>query len=112
LECKSSAFAPAEAKLPHSKPFFAVSPIIGGQTVKGPAAKMFAELGIEPSALAVARHYGEKLTGFVLDTVDAQLAGAVEELKQHSLVTQTLMKTPEDRQQLAEDVLNFIQRIV
>ena len=112
LECGSSALAPAEAKLPHSKPFFAVSPIIGGQTVKGPAAKMFAELGIEPSALAVARHYGEKLTGFVLDAVDAQLAEAVEELKQHSLVTQTLMKTPEDRQQLAEDVLNFIQRIV
>lgn len=112
LECGSSASASAKTELLYSKRFFAVSPILGGQTVKGPAAKMFTELGIEPSALAVARHYGEKLTGFVLDAVDAQLAGAVEELKQQTLVTQTLMKTTEDRQQLAEDVLNFIQRIV
>jgi LPPG:FO 2-phospho-L-lactate transferase len=43
----------------------AVSPIVGGQAIKGPAAKMYAELGIEPSALAVARHYGELLEAFM-----------------------------------------------
>src|SRR6185295_17850778 len=45
------------------KPVIAISPIIGGKTVKGPAAKMYAELGIEPSALAVARHYRHLLIG-------------------------------------------------
>lgn len=90
----------------------AVSPIIGGQTVKGPAAKMFAELGIEPSALAVAKHYGESISGFVLDTVDAALAEEIQKLGIRPLVTQTLMKTVEDRQHLAEDVLNFIERVV
>lgn len=90
----------------------AVSPIIGGQTVKGPAAKMFAELGIEPSALAVAKHYGESISGFVLDTVDAHLADEIQKLGIRPLVTQTIMKTLEDRQKLAEDVLNFIERIV
>ena len=61
-----------------NKPVVAVSPIIGGKTVKGPAAKMFAELGIEPSALAVAKHYGELLSGFVLDNTDAHLSDKIE----------------------------------
>ncbi len=91
----------------------AVSPILGGQTVKGPAAKMFKELGIEPSALAVAKHYGESvLTGFVLDEVDAGLTEEVLSLKIHPLSTKTLMKSPEDRRKLARDVLNFIERFV
>ncbi len=90
----------------------AVSPIIGGQTVKGPAAKMFAELGMEPSALAVAKHYRESISGFVLDTVDAHLADEIQKLGIRPLVTKTLMKSLEDRQHLAEDVLNFIVRIV
>ena len=90
----------------------AVSPIIGGETVKGPAAKMYQELGIVPSALAVAKHYGaSKLTGFVLDEVDAGLAESVRQLGIHPLVTNTLMKSIDDRQRLAEDVLNFVQRL-
>ena len=52
----------------------AVSPIIGGKAVRGPAAKMYTELGIQPSALSVARHYGELLSGFVLDQVDRDLS--------------------------------------
>ena len=90
----------------------AVSPIIGGQTVKGPAAKMFAELGIEPSALEVAKHYGESISGFVLDTIDAVLAGEVQKLGIRPLVVDTLMKTSDDRQRLAQDVLNFIERLI
>ena len=86
-------------------PVIAVSPIIGGKTVKGPAAKMYAELGIEPSALAVARHYGNLLSGFVLDTVDEQLSDKIET---KTLVTNTLMNTFEDRARLAMDVLHFI----
>jgi LPPG:FO 2-phospho-L-lactate transferase len=85
----------------------AVTPIIGGQAVKGPAAKMYAELGIEPSALAVARHYGSLLHGFVLDDIDRSLAPAVAELGMQVLVTDTLMKTPADRLRLAMQVLDF-----
>jgi LPPG:FO 2-phospho-L-lactate transferase len=90
----------------------AVSPIIGGQTVKGPAAKMFKELGLESSALTVAQHYGASLlTGFVLDEVDAGLADDIRRLGIQPLVTNTLMKTAEDRQRLAQDVLHFIERL-
>jgi len=90
------------------KPVFAVSPIIGGETVKGPAAKMYRELGIEPSAFAVANHYRGLATGFVLDTIDAQLNESVRGLNMQVLVTNTLMKGHEYRRQLASDVLNFI----
>jgi LPPG:FO 2-phospho-L-lactate transferase len=92
----------------YEKAVIAVSPIIGGETVKGPAAKMYRELGIEPSALAVANHYRGLATGFVLDTVDAQLQETVGGLNMQVFVTNTLMKSHEDRRQLANEVLNFI----
>ena len=87
-----------------NKPVIAVSPIIGGKTVKGPAAKMYTELGIEPSALAVAEHYGNLLSGFVLDTVDGQLS---DRIAAKTLITNTLMNNSSDRARLATDVLNF-----
>ena len=89
----------------------AVSPIIAGQTVKGPAAKMFAELGFEPSALAVARHYAQIITGFVLDTADANLADEIQQLGIRPLNVPTLMKSAEDRERLAQDVLHFVERL-
>jgi LPPG:FO 2-phospho-L-lactate transferase len=87
---------------------FAVSPIIGGETVKGPAAKMYRELGIEPSALAVANHYRGFVEGFVVDTVDRSLQGGISELGMQVLVTNTLMKSHDDRSRLAQDLLGFI----
>ena len=86
----------------------AVSPIIGGQAIKGPAAKMYQELGIEPSALAVANHYRGLATDFVLDTIDEQLIESVKGLSIRTYVTNTLMKSHEDRKRLAADLLNFI----
>lgn len=86
----------------------AVSPIIGGRTVKGPAAKMYAELGIRPSALAIAEHYHGLLSGFVLDSVDAELAGQID---LPTLTTDTLMNLLTKRAKLAGDVLHFIRRI-
>jgi LPPG:FO 2-phospho-L-lactate transferase len=86
----------------------AVSPIIGGKTVKGPAAKMYAELGIKPSALAVANHYRTILAGFVLDIADANIEAEIKKLKIETLVTNTLMNHLTDRTQLANDVLHFI----
>jgi LPPG:FO 2-phospho-L-lactate transferase len=90
------------------KPVLAVSPIIGGQAVKGPAAKMFRELGIEPSAMAVANHYCDLASGFVLDVLDQQLEENIRSLNMRTLVTNTLMKSLDNRKQLASDVLDFI----
>lgn len=90
------------------KKVVAVSPIIAGKTVKGPAAKMYAELGIQPSALAVARHYGDLLTAFVMDNLDAALA---KEVGVKTWASDTLMKTRDDRRRLAQDVLNCVQRM-
>jgi len=87
----------------------AVSPIIGGKTVKGPAAKMYAELGVPPSALAVAEHYRGLLTGFVLDYKDTGLEADIQKSGIKTLATNTFMKSQNDRRRLAEDVLNFIQ---
>jgi len=89
----------------------AVSPILGGQTVKGPAAKMYAEMGIEPSALAVAQHYRSFLGAFVLDGVDAPQATVLEERGLPALATQTLMTSADDRRRLAKEVLEFALKI-
>lgn len=93
------------------KPIVAVSPIIGGKTVKGPAAKMYSELGIEPSALAVAKHYRDFLTGFVLDTIDASMESEVKRLGVKTLATDTLMNNLTDRTRLAKDVLHFTRSL-
>jgi len=91
-----------------AKQVVAVSPIIGGQAVKGPAAKMFDELGIQPSALAVAEQYRGLVKSYVLDKIDSQLEADVRRLNMRVFVTNTLMKTTDDRKRLAEDVLNFV----
>jgi LPPG:FO 2-phospho-L-lactate transferase len=90
-----------------ARPVAAVSPIIGGQTVKGPAAKMFAELGIPPTAAAVARHYAELLCGFVIDQVDCGLEAEIQQLEMRTCVTNAIMRTPLDRARLAKEVIDF-----
>ena len=100
-----STLTPAPLPEGEGKIIVAVSPIIDGKTVKGPAAKMYAELGIEPSALAVAEHYHNLLSGFVLDSKDEQLS---DKFEGKILVTDTLMNSPVDRARLAMDVLQFI----
>jgi LPPG:FO 2-phospho-L-lactate transferase len=90
-------------------PVIAVSPIIAGKTIKGPAAKMYAEMGIAPSALAVADYYRDILQGFVLDSADKALQPDINML---SLVTDTLMKSGLDRARLAQDVLSFLGDII
>ena len=87
----------------------AVTPIIAGATIKGPAAKMFLELGIEPSAFAVARHYEGMLTHFILDVLDQDLEIKIAGLGMNTRLTNTVMKSTDDRHKLAADVLDFIQ---
>jgi LPPG:FO 2-phospho-L-lactate transferase len=88
-------------------PIVAVSPIVGGQAIKGPTAKMMREMGFEPSAAAVARRYGTLLDGFLLDTVDAGLRTEVEALGIAMRSAPTVMRTPEDRLALADCVIRF-----
>ncbi len=90
-----------------AKPTFMVSPIIGEKTVKGPAAKMYAELGIKPSALAVATHYAELLTGIMIDEADDHLVDDIEAMAMHVRLDQILMKDREDRIRLASALLEF-----
>lgn len=99
------------------RPIIAVSPIIGGEAVKGPAAKMYRELGVEPSALAVARHYGAAaegglLAGFVMDELDSDLEPEVQALGMETLVTHTLMGTAGERLRLAKEVLEFAKYLL
>lgn len=89
----------------------AVSPIIGGRAVKGPADKMFRELGQEPTALAVARHYADFLDAFVIDHVDADQRAEIERLDMRVLVTDTLMRDRADRARLAREMLDFARSI-
>ena len=83
----------------------AVSPVVGGDVVKGPAARMLAALGHEVSALGVARMYADLLDVMVIDQQDAQLAPAITELGMEVVVTQTVMGGVEGRERLARDVL-------
>ena len=85
----------------------AVSPIIGGQAVKGPAAKMFRELGFEASALAVARHYGALVDGWVIDEQDAREARDIEALGKHVVMTNTLMSDRTRSIELAQSVIDL-----
>ena len=88
-------------------PTLAVSPIIGGRALKGPAAKMMAEQGLEVSAAGVARHYAGLVDGFVLDEADAGLADAVRALGLTPFVTDSVMRDKAGRRRLAEKVLAF-----
>ncbi|MFM8450215.1 MAG: 2-phospho-L-lactate transferase CofD family protein, partial [Haliscomenobacter sp.] len=91
-----------------NKKILAVSPIIQGSAIKGPAAKMFLELGIIPSAYAVAEHYKELVTDFIIDELDHALSDNIQKLGMRTQILNTVMKSTADRIQLAQDVLNSI----
>ncbi|HKQ83386.1 MAG TPA: 2-phospho-L-lactate transferase [Steroidobacteraceae bacterium] len=85
-------------------PVIAISPIIAGTAVKGPTAKIMRELGVDVSAVAIARHYDDLIDGFVLDEADAS---CVAQLTVRAITTRTLMHTLADKQSLAQRVLQF-----
>jgi len=88
-----------------------VSPIIGGRAVKGPAAKMFVELGIGPSVLAVADHFQGILRGLVIDRVDRGQEAQIRSLGMEVLATEAVVASASERRQLANDVLAFVSRL-
>ncbi len=89
------------------RPVVAVSPLVGGKAVKGPLGKMMSELGVEPSALGVARHYNELVDGWVIDTVDGNLAPAIEALGCRVKVCNTMMRTLDDKRRVAHDAVEL-----
>ena len=91
-------------------PIIAVSPIVGGQAIKGPTAKMMRELAIPATTEQIARHYAGLVTAFVLDERDATAEPAVQALGLDTVVAQTIMVTLEDRVELARTVLDFAGR--
>jgi len=89
-------------------PVAAVSPIIDGRALKGPADRMLVSLGFESSAVGVARLYVDLVDVFVLDAVDADAAPAVEALGLRALVTDTIMTDDASRARLAGEVLGAL----
>lgn len=90
-----------------SAPIVAVSPIVGGKALKGPADKMLATLGHDVSAKGVAAIYDGLIDGIVIDQQDAELAKSISTLGQRVLVAQTIMGDADDRRRLAAEVLEF-----
>ncbi|MEX2159346.1 MAG: 2-phospho-L-lactate transferase [Dehalococcoidia bacterium] len=86
-------------------PVVAISPIVGGQAIKGPADKMLASLGYEVSAAAIAKLYADFLDVLVLDEQDAPLAGEVESAGVRAVITDTIMRDADVRRALAETTL-------
>jgi len=86
-----------------------VSPIIGGAPVKGPADKLISGLKMEVSAYTVAKLYKDFLDTFIMDSLDKDLKQKIESLGIKVIVTNTIMKSFEDRVRLAEIVLQAIR---
>jgi LPPG:FO 2-phospho-L-lactate transferase len=86
-------------------PVVAISGIVGGKALRGPADRMLTSLGHEPTALGVARLYAEWIDAFVVDNADADLAPSIEQLGLRVHVTDTIMSNDASRARLAGEVL-------
>lgn len=88
-------------------PVVAVSPIVGGRALKGPAAKIMRELGHEPSSLTVAQFYCGLIDALLLDHADESLCASIEALGIRTMVTDTVMKDPRLGVTLARSVVEL-----
>ena len=101
-----------EALASSSAPKIAVSPIVGGRALKGPADRMLASLGHEVSAVGVSRMYEGLVSGMVIDGVDDGERLGIEALGMRVLVTAVIMRDEPDRVRLAREVLGFSAGLV
>lgn len=92
-------------------PKVAVSPIVGGRALKGPADKMLASLGHESSATGVSRMYEGLIGGMVIDHADSSEVAGIEDLRIRVLATEAVMHDAEDRTRLAREVLEFGEKL-
>jgi LPPG:FO 2-phospho-L-lactate transferase len=86
----------------------AVSPLIGGLALKGPTVSLMQQLGEEPSALGIARRYAAIASGYVLDTVDQELATEVTRLGMHPQVMDTVMADIDGERRFAVELLGAL----
>jgi LPPG:FO 2-phospho-L-lactate transferase len=93
------------------KKIISISPIVEGKSIKGPAAKMYSELGIEPSALSIAEHYRDLIDAIVIDNQDSKYQKFITDLGIKTYTTNIIMTSLEDKLNLGKDVLNYINRI-
>ncbi len=87
----------------------AISPIVRGAPIKGPADKLMKGLGLEVSAFRVAALYKDFLDVFVIDLVDEDQRARIEAIVPRVVVTNTIMRSLRDKVQLAKVVLNSVQ---
>jgi LPPG:FO 2-phospho-L-lactate transferase len=99
-----------EALRASKAPVAAVSPIVGGAAIKGPAVPLMRAVGMEPTALGVARAYADLLDAMVIDAVDEALAPAVAALGVRVAVTDTIMRGPAEKAGLARAALDAARR--
>ena len=85
----------------------AVSPIVGGEAIKGPAGKILRELGHEVSCVGVAKRYVDLCDVFIIDNVDADLASTIEKLGMRVVVTNTIMNNDQEKRTLAQEILSL-----
>jgi LPPG:FO 2-phospho-L-lactate transferase len=90
-----------------SAPKVAVSPIVGGRALKGPADRMLASLGHEVSSAGVASMYAGLVDGMVVDRIDERERTDIEAIGMRVLVTESVMRDAEDRRRLASETLEF-----
>ena len=93
-----------------SRAVVAVSPIVGGEAIKGPAAKIMQELGLEVSALGIARWYEGLASTLVIDRIDAALAPRIEALGMKAAVTDTIMRDAAGRARLAAECISLVRQ--
>ena len=89
-------------------PRIAVTPLVAGQAIKGPTAKIMGELGLAPDVRSIVAHYGGLIDGFLLDTADSQFA---EELDLPVLTADTIMRTLDDRIRVARASVELCRRL-
>jgi LPPG:FO 2-phospho-L-lactate transferase len=98
-----------EALVAAPAPIIAVSPVVGGRALRGPADRMLVSLGGDASATGVVEHYRSAYPGlvdaFVLDVTDGEEVSALREAGVRCTALDTVMRTHQDRQRLAEDIL-------
>jgi LPPG:FO 2-phospho-L-lactate transferase len=92
-------------------PVVAVSPIVGGAALKGPAAKMMRELGVEVSVRGLARHYRGTVDGWIIDRADAACAPAIEAMGHAVRVTDTIMTNARKSERLAREATRFARSL-
>ena len=92
-------------------PVIAVAPIVAGRAIKGPTAKMMAELGLEPSAVGIARHYAGLLDGMIIDHADGPLADEIRGLGVAVEIADTVMTGLAGKIRLAATAMEFAQSL-